>query len=55
MEDNGAAQLVALSRKWFPARAVDGESMAEALYLERAHWDNMTACICNGIVKAFKG
>ncbi|WP_372341083.1 DUF6890 family protein [Nitratidesulfovibrio vulgaris] len=46
---------MALSRRWFPTRAVDTESMAEALWLERRHWENMGAAVASGIVKAFKG
>lgn len=55
MAENGAAQLVALSRRWFPGRAVDAEAMSEALWLERDHWEKMTVAVCNGIAKAFRG
>jgi hypothetical protein len=55
LAENGAAQLVALSRKWFPGRAVDAEAMAEALWLERDHWEKMAVAVCNGIAKAFNG
>ncbi|BFR48729.1 hypothetical protein RVX_R17900 [Nitratidesulfovibrio sp. HK-II] len=29
--------------------------MAEALWLERDHWEKMTVAVCNGIAKAFNG
>jgi len=29
--------------------------MAEALWLDKRHWDNTRAAIANGIAKAFNG
>lgn len=49
------SQLVVLSLRWFPGRAVDGESMAEALFLERDYWEKMSVAVANGIARAFKG
>ncbi|EPR43141.1 hypothetical protein dsx2_2501 [Desulfovibrio sp. X2] len=48
-------QYAALSRRWFPSRAVDSESMAEALFLEKDHWEKMAVAVANGIAKAFRG
>lgn len=47
--------MVALSRKWFPQRELDAESMGEALWLEEDYWKKMTISVQNGIAKAFKG
>ena len=30
---------LALSHKWFPSRAVDLDSMAEAVFLETDYWE----------------
>lgn len=49
------AQLLALSRKWFPGRPLDGDCMAEALYLETDYWEKMKLAVANGIATAFKG
>ncbi|WP_418720386.1 DUF6890 family protein [Bilophila wadsworthia] len=46
---------LALSHKWFPARDVDQDSMAEAVFLEADYWEKMQIAVANGIAKAFRG
>ena len=46
---------LALSHKWFPARDVDQDSMAEAVFLEADYWEKMQIAVANGIVKAVRG
>jgi len=48
-------QCLLLSRKWFPKREPNVQSIGEALYLEQDYWQKMTAAITNGIGKAFNG
>ena len=47
--------MLALARRWFPHREPSEESMGEALWLEKDHWEKMTIAVANGIAKAFKG
>lgn len=55
IENNALAQARVFSRKWFPGREVDAQSMGEALFLEKDYWQNMRIAIHNGVTKAFKG
>ncbi|MEI3478224.1 MAG: hypothetical protein V8Q84_02955 [Bilophila sp.] len=36
-------------------RAVDLDSMAEAVFLETDYWEKMQIAVANGIAKAFRG
>lgn len=47
--------MLTLARRWFPGREPDAEAMAEALYLEKDHWEKMAVAVANGIVRALKG
>ncbi|XPV77982.1 MAG: DUF6890 family protein [Desulfovibrio sp.] len=44
---------MALSRHYFPAREPDAQSMGEALWLHKDHWQNMSVAVANGIAQAF--
>lgn len=43
-----------LSRKWFPGREVNIQSMGEAMHLEKDYWEKMGIAVANGIARAFK-
>ena len=55
LRENGLGMCLALSHKWFPSRAVDLDSMAEAVFLETDYWEKMQIAVANGIAKAFRG
>jgi len=43
-----------LVKRWLPGEPVTEQSMAEAMWLEKSYWQNMSSAVANGIGKAFK-
>ncbi|WP_408005372.1 DUF6890 family protein [Pseudodesulfovibrio sp. S3-i] len=44
---------MALHWKWFGNRPVSDDSLGQALFLEKDHWEKMSVAVTNGIAKAF--
>jgi hypothetical protein len=42
-------------KHWLPGEPVTAETMAEAMWLDKRHWENLSAAVTNGIAKAFNG
>ncbi|GFM34203.1 hypothetical protein LN040_03885 [Desulfovibrio subterraneus] len=55
MERNPLARMTMLVHRWLPGRAVDAQSMAEAVLLEKDYWEKMAVAVTNGVAKAFNG
>ncbi|WP_422386139.1 DUF6890 family protein [Enterovibrio norvegicus] len=47
--------MYALRRKWLPHEPDTEKSLAQAVWLEKQYWQNMSAAMTNGTAKAFTG
>ncbi|MGX9517976.1 DUF6890 family protein [Vibrio sonorensis] len=47
--------MYALRRKWLPHEPDTEMSLAQAVWLEKQHWDNTAISNANGTAKAFAG
>ncbi|EKN4770597.1 hypothetical protein FG467_004550, partial [Yersinia enterocolitica] len=52
---NEFTQLLILRRHYLPGEDDSPQSLASAAWLDNRYWENMSAAINNGIVRAFKG
>ena len=46
---------MALRRHYLPNEDDEPQSLAMAAWLDNHYWENLSAAVNNGIVKAFKG
>ena len=53
MEADELEYLMLLSKKWFPDRELDEETMGEAHFLEERYWKRMEISVQNAISHAF--
>ncbi|HDL7645876.1 TPA: hypothetical protein PXO92_002488 [Yersinia enterocolitica] len=47
--------MLILRRHYLPGEDDSPQSLASAAWLDNRYWENMSAAINNGIVRAFKG